>query len=108
MRISFFEARAQLPGDAKGKGTPSCFTLLFLLIRVGDYQEVFSCPQTPQDFFVYQMFTIYPFIGEFLDRFHYNNYAYCLSSENVMLEVFKQAWSIRLNICGSQKRRLKR
>ena len=33
---------------------------------------------------------------------------YCLSSENVMHEVFKQAWSIRLNIWGSQKRRLKR
>ena len=31
-------------------------------------------PTGPPDFSVYQMFTIYPLIGRFLGRFHYNDY----------------------------------
>ena len=49
------------------------------------------------------------FKGRFsMETFDITKNAYCFSSANVMVDVFKQAWSMRLNICGSQKRRLNR
>ena len=42
--------------------------------RMDEKKRGQKLPTGPADFSVYQMFTIYPLLGAFLGRFHYNGY----------------------------------